>query len=194
MKSIFKKIWHLAIPHLNTRENLIHTKISEAFAYKLLEKEGGDEEIVIPAIILHDVGWQRIPEHLQLKAFRPKLASRELNRVHELEGAKLAKEILETVGYDGDAIGEIVDIIEGHDSRKKALSLNDRIVKDADKLWRYTREGFDIDTRRFGQTLEESLQRLHSGVDEWHLTNSAKQMARGELLAREKETAPSDDR
>ena len=75
MKTIFQKIWQLAEPYLNTRKNNIHTKISTEFAYRLLEKEGGDQDIVIPAIILHDVGWKRVPENLQLKAFGPKATS-----------------------------------------------------------------------------------------------------------------------
>ncbi|MBU2499014.1 MAG: HD domain-containing protein [Proteobacteria bacterium] len=191
MKPIFNEIWTLAEPYLRTRDNQIHTEITQAFAYKLLEKEGGDEAIVIPAIILHDVGWMRVPEHLHLKAFGPKAMSRELNRVHEFEGARLAKQILETVGYDGSAVTEIVNIIEGHDSRKEGLSLNDKIVKDADKLWRSSKEGFHIDARRFELTPKECLDRLRSHLDTWYLTDAAKEMARQELLARGRDTAAS---
>ena len=34
-------------------------------------------------------------------------------------------------------VEEVVAIIDGHDSRRHALSRNDELVKDADKLWRY---------------------------------------------------------
>lgn len=186
MKAIFKKIRELAKPYLDTRQNHIHTEISTALAYKLLEKEGGDEDIVIPAIILHDVGWIKVPENLQLKAFGPKASSPELNRVHELEGTKIAKEILEKVGYDEMCIKVIIEIIEGHDSRKKGLSLNDKIVKDADKLWRYSKEALQINMKRFEHNREKSLNRIRSNLDKWFLTNSAKAIARQELIEREK--------
>jgi len=42
------------MPFLNTRHNDVHTEISTSLAFQLLEQEGGDEDIVIPAIILHD--------------------------------------------------------------------------------------------------------------------------------------------
>ena len=42
------------MPFLNTRHNDVHTEISTSLAFQILEQEGGDEDIVIPAIILHD--------------------------------------------------------------------------------------------------------------------------------------------
>ena len=144
MKNIFKEIWELAKPYLDTRDNDIHTKISVEFAYKLLEAEGGDEDVVIPAIILHDVGWKEVPEDLQLKGFGPKATFPELTKIHEDEGVKIAKNILEKINYDNKKAEEILRIVGCHDSRKETLSLNDKLVKDADKLFRYTREYMDI--------------------------------------------------
>ena len=148
---IFKEIWKLAKSYLNTRQNDIHTEISVQMACQLLEREGGDEDIVIPAIILHDVGWIRAPEAMQLKAFGPTAVNPELNRTHEIEGACIAEEILKQVKYDQTKTEQILEIIEGHDSRGEPLSLNDMIVKDADKLWRYTKSGLEIDVKRFGE-------------------------------------------
>ena len=54
MKPVFDKIQQLSKPFLNTRHNDVHTEISTSLAFQLLEQEGGDEDIVIPAIILHD--------------------------------------------------------------------------------------------------------------------------------------------
>jgi HD superfamily phosphodiesterase len=184
MRGTFKKIRSLAEPYLDTRKNDIHTDIATEFAFKLLEKEGGDEDIAIPAIILHDVGWKRVPEELQLKAFGPKAASPELNRIHEVESVKIAKEILEEVNYDKDKAEEILKIIDGHDSRQEAISLNDRIVKDSDKLWRYTQEGLSIDVDRFAETFEEGIERITSALDKWFFTNSAKDIAREEIKKR----------
>ena len=181
LKEIFEKIWALARPYLNTRRNDIHTEMSTRVAYMLLAEIGGDEDIVIPAIILHDVGWKKVPENLQLRAFGPRATSRELNRMHEVEGVKIAGDILKKVNYKADRIEEILKIIDGHDSRKEANTLNDRIVKDADKLWRYSKEGFYIDIERFDQTFKEGLNRLRSNINKWFLTNYAKELAIEEL-------------
>ena len=187
MKTIFQKIWQLAEPYLDTRKNDIHTKISTECAYRLLEREGGDQDIVIPAIILHDVGWKRVPENLQLKTFGPNTTYPELNRLHEIEGVKIAKEILENVHYDKDKVAEILKIIEGHDSRKEPLSLNDKIVKDADKLSRYNKELFIINMKRFKETYSQELDRIRSNLYKWLLTDSAKEIARAEIKNRAKE-------
>jgi HD superfamily phosphodiesterase len=187
LNRIFDKIWELAEPYLNTRDNIIHTRISLRLAYHLMDKEGGDPAIVIPAIILHDVGWKAIPENLHLAAFGPKATSPELNRVHEIEGVRIAKKILEQVQYDHRKIGEILEIIDGHDSREDPLSLNDKLVKDADKLSRYHKEIFHIDMRRYNYTYEEELNRIRSHVEEWFFTRFAKKIARKELKNRLKE-------
>jgi len=187
LKKIFEKIWELAEPYLNTRDNKIHTRISVKLAYQLLDKEGGDPAIVIPAIILHDVGWKTIPENLHLVAFGPKATSPELNRVHEVEGVRIAKEILEQVQYDHRRIGEILEIIDGHDSREESLSLNDKLVKDADKLSRYDKEIFHIDIRRYNYTYEQELNRIRSHLEGWFFTKSAKKIARKELRNRQEE-------
>ena len=184
LEESYEKIQELARPYLNTRKNDIHTDISTRFAYLLLELEGGTEEVVIPAILLHDVGWKMVPEDIQLKAFGPKASLPEWNRVHEVEGAGIAGEIFKKVGYDQEKVKEIVHIIEGHDSRKEAFSLNDAIVKDADKLWRYSKEALEINSDRFQLSLEEGIERLRRNIEPWFLTDSAKRMAREEIEKR----------
>ena len=186
-QTVFERIHRLARPYLNTRRNDVHIDISLQLARELLKLEGGDESIVVPAVILHDVGWKRVPEELHLKAFGPKATAPELNRTHEEEGVRIAAEILAQAQYDQEKISEILKIIDGHDSRKKALSLNDQIVKDADKLWRYTRKGFEIDNRRFEETVTEGLNRLRKYANRWFFTRTAYRIAQDELIEREKE-------
>ncbi len=175
---IYGRIWNLARPYLNTRKNDIHTKIASELAQQLLIREGGEEEIVMPAIILHDVGWKSVPEDVQLKAFGPKNSMPEWNRVHEVEGERIAGEILQEVNYPEEKISEIQDIIKGHDSRAEAVSLNDAIVKDADKLWRYSETSILHIQMGFGLTFKQCVARLRRKLDQWFLTESGKQMAR----------------
>jgi HD superfamily phosphodiesterase len=187
-KKIYERIWALAKPYLNTRKNDIHTEMATRYAYLLLDKEKGDEEIVIPAIILHDVGWKKVPEELHLKAFGPKATMPKVRRVHEVEGVKIAREILEKINYDQEKIKEILKIIEGHDSREEPVSLNDKLVKDADKLWRYSKEGFQINRKRYEHTFEQYMERLRSHLNKWFITESGKEVAKQEIQERSKDS------
>lgn len=187
MKPVFKKIRQLAKPFLDTRHNDVHTAISTQIAYELLEREGGDEDIVIPAIILHDTGWKRVPAELHLQAFGPKATRPELNRLHEVEGVKIAEDILREINYRADKTKHVLEIIDGHDSRQKPFSLDDMIVKDADKLWRYSKSGFYIDGDRFGLSHGESLKRLRCYISKWFFTVTARELATEKLSKRENE-------
>lgn len=181
LKGIYEKIFEQARPFLQTRNNLLHTQIALRFAKKLLKTEGGDEGVVIPAILLHDVGWKVIPEPLQLKAFGPHLSDRRLTKVHEREGVKIAKAILKGVNYPPEKIREICRIIRGHDSGRRTLSLNDSIVKDADKLWRYSPKGVAVDAGRFQIPKKELVAYLMEKIDRWFFTDSAREIARREI-------------
>lgn len=181
MNPLYQAIFRQARPYLLTRKNLLHTRIALKYGLKLLEKEGGDEEIVIPAILLHDVGWKAIPQSLHLKAFGPNASEPGLMKIHEREGAKIARAILEELDYPPEKTEEICRIIRGHDSRKRAFSLNDRIVRDADKLWRFSPKGVAIDSERFGIPKKAWIAYLKEKIEEWFFTASAKEMARGEI-------------
>jgi len=187
IKPTYQKIFEKAKPFLHTRKNLIHTRIALQYALKLLKQEKGDPKVVIPAVLLHDVGWKAIPEKLHLTAFGPNPSNPKLARVHELEGAKIAKGILEKLHYHPVKTIEICRIIRGHDSRKRAISPSDRIVKDADKLTRYSKKGMTIDLGWFHIPRQEYLVFLEAIIDHWFLTPTGKEIARKEILSRKKE-------
>lgn len=177
----YHDILELARPYLATRDNQEHTEWSVACAWELLTREGGDAEVVIRAVILHDVGWSALSEEQQMRAFGPQ-TDRELNRVHEVTGARIAAAIAE-VGYDPELSEEIVEIVRGHDSRLEALSRNDGLVKDADKLFRLSRLGFSTHGRRFfGLNLEQYLAVLAERYENWFFTPTARELA-GEAFA-----------
>jgi len=177
-------IFEKAKPLLKTRSNALHTRISYHFAITLLEKVGGDPKIVIPAILLHDIGWSIIPESQHAEAFGPYVKKPELQRLHETEGARMAGEILTDLEYSGHQIHEIEEIISGHDTRSDSLNSNDSIVKDADKLWRYSYEGFTTDYKRFEKTPRDCLIWLIESISKWFFTEVAKILAHKEVLQR----------
>lgn len=184
MEGPYAEIFNLAKPYLQTRQNEIHTRIVYSFALRLLQAEGGDETVVLPAVILHDVGWKSVPEDLHLNAFGPGKIDWEINKIHEAEGARIARLILEEVHYDEGLTEQIVEIIRGHDSREKALSLNDAIVKDADKLWRFSPQALEIDPKRFAIDPLVHAEWLGLQIEKWFFTGTAGRLAREEQRLR----------
>ena len=186
IKARFRRIFELALPFLNTRHNKIHTFIVYQYALVLLEEEPGAPGIVIPASILHDVGWSSVPEEKQLEAFGPDVGEAELQRKHEVEGAAIAQRLLKGLGYDPQVVSKIVAIIEGHDTIPGATSVEDAITKDADKFWRFSEHGFHIDVQRFNIDPLPWIKFLFGKIDEWFLTETGREIATYEAQKREK--------
>lgn len=180
MHAEYRHIFQLAKPYLNIRRNDIHTEIVYRFAVRLLESEPGDASVAIPAVICHDVGWSKVPEELHLKAFGP-TADPTLTHLHEIEGVKLAQEILLAVDYEPHKTAEILAIIEGHDTRWTALSPSDKIVKDADKLSRFDQIGLVIDAERFNIDKNSHVNWLEEQIEPWFFTETGKKLAREEV-------------
>jgi len=186
-RPVYERIFAEARPLLQTRHNEIHTRVCYRFALRLLREEGGDADVVVPGVLLHDVGWSRVPEHLQLTAFGPRATNGELRDVHEREGAAMARGILTRLGYPEDKADLIAQIISRHDSRPDAETLEEQIVKDADKLWRFSREGLAIDAERFGEVPAHWLSRIEGRLESWFLTAAGKRLAREEASERRRE-------
>ncbi len=183
----YQRIFELAMPFLKTRLNLPHTYIVYQYAQLLLQAEGGSREIIIPACILHDVGWSRIPEDQQLQAFGPNITDPDARRKHEVEGVSIATQILSQVGYNGSLIKKILEIIDGHDTTANARSLEDAITKDSDKLFRLSAYGYRVDCERFRADPQEYWPLLLKRSSNWFLTPTGKELAAQEARCREQE-------
>jgi HD superfamily phosphodiesterase len=181
--NIYKKAEHL----LETRNNTLHTRICYHYALILLEAEGGDPRVVLPAILLHDVGYSQLPEKEIKDSFGPIINKPELQRLHELEGVRLAGKILREIDYPADMILSVQALIDGHDTRETAHDINDMIVKDADKLWRYSHEGFFLNFQWFDLDPQAYMERLTSKIPVWFFLETAKILAAGEAEKRKQD-------
>lgn len=172
-------IWRLAAPYLGVRSNDGHTIYAYGLGRALTDLHPeADTEVVLPAILLHDTGWSQVAEAEVLTAIAPGEGRPDLVVRHEKEGARIARGVLGRLGRDPGRTEEIAGIIDGHDSRKQALSLDDALVKDADKLWRLTPHGVDTVMNWFGLDREAALRLIGSRVHEHLFTEAARTMAR----------------
>lgn len=172
-------IWQRAHPYLTVRSNDVHTLYSYGIARALVDLHpGADPEVVLPAILLHDTGWSQVSPDEVLTAIAPGGNRPDLVLLHEKEGARIAGEILADVGHDTSLTAHVVRIVDGHDSRPEAISSEDALVKDADKLWRLTPHGVDTVMNWFGLTRDEAHRLIASRVHDHLLTDVGRTMAR----------------
>jgi len=193
MKEIFEKIFDLALPYQNKRNDKGHIEILLSYVKKLMKVEKGNENIIIPAIILHDVGWSQMPREKRFIIFKKGATAEEILAVryeHQEKGVKLAGEILNKVHYPIDSVRDILEIISEHDTRKGFISKEDGLVRDADKLWCFSSVGFKADVTRSNITPEARYGQLNSKIEhaDYFYSKTAKKMAREELESRKKET------
>ena len=191
-KRFVEELFGLAEPYLKIRDDILHTRVAHEYAVHLLEKEAGDKKIVEPAVILHDVGWSRLkPDEIKI-AFGVNARGEEakkLNRIHEVEGARIAREILTKLDYNRSFTDEICRIIERHDSGKNPQTIEEKLVKDADRLWRFSKIGYYHEMERQNTSHEVRYQFLTQNMGNWFFTKTAQQLADKELQERVKEHA-----
>ncbi|MES2517681.1 MAG: HD domain-containing protein [Bacteroidota bacterium] len=172
-------LWEHARPYLDVRNNDEHTLFSYYWTKELTTFYPESEpEIVLPAIIFHDTGWKRIPQDKILQAFGPNNKYPELTRQHELESVIITRSELAKLQFSETKIEAICEIIDGHDTTKNARSLNDAILKDADKLWRYTPHGNRIIGEWFEIEQAEVLTILEDFVLPGFLTEQGKKLSK----------------
>ena len=192
MKPIYETIRKLALPYQDKRDDAGHHAITLKYVRQLVKSEKGDEDIVIPAIILHDIGWSQVkPENWQAVFHGKSLREQAFNVIsqHQNESVRLAADILNHLNYPAEKTAEILEIIVQHDTRPGFISKNEGLVRDADKLYRFSKTGFANDIARSGTPAKEEYERLSKEADNprFLFSSSARKIARAELEKRKTE-------
>lgn len=171
-------LWLEAKPYLNVRNNDEHTLVAYGVAQALLSQiPEAEPDIVLPAILLHDIGWKRIPPDLLLAAIGRNPTRKDLVFEHERHSVAIAGPILTSHGVARP--DEILAIIAGHDTTNEARSLNDAVMKDSDKGWRTTPHGMRIIRGWYDWSLAEYIDMVSTVSNPRLLTAPGKAMAEG---------------
>src|ERR1700730_7358963 len=110
----YDEIWRMSEAYMRARKNDVHIPLSYAFARELLKRyPDADEDIVMLAIILHDIGWYTIDMHdIIEKGFGPNMMQSDVRFRHEREGVRLSREVLQKTGWPQTVIEAVGQIIE----------------------------------------------------------------------------------
>jgi len=138
-------------------KRISHALRVTGFAEEILLEEKGNEDVVIAAAILHDIGIREAERKYGSSA----------GHYQEIEGPPIAREILKRQGLEEPFIEEVCEIIANHHSPGKVNTSNFKIVYDADWLVNLKDE--------HGHKDEEKISRI---IDKVFSTPTGKKIAR----------------
>ena len=178
----YDPVWRTAEPYMRARKNDIHIPLSFKWAARLLEEySDADRDVCLLAILLHDIGWYTIDmKDIIEKGFSgPNMLQSDVRYLHEAESVRLGTEVLKQTGWDDATIAQVCEIIDGHDTRAEPRHLNDRIVRDADKLWRFDVTGiavacdwFKLTPHAYADRLEDQKDKLETDAGRAYATQT----------------------
>jgi len=164
-----------------------HTLRAVDYGRYLLKHEEGEEEIVIPALYLHDVGWSCVDFDDFTKASPDRKRDTPSLYMHMKYGAELASEILKDMGYESERADTIVSIIAVHDEPDKVFAMKNpsaTLIVEADRLDRYGPESLNRFRAMFGEGYlngdhwKKASKYLCEGIELWFRTKTAKTLAK----------------
>ena len=151
-QAIYEKVEPLLLGD-NKKDYLLHSKMTERAMQEIIAGEGGNPDILIPAAILHDVGWSEVPKKLKLAQDKE---SKHKALVEHIERAPaIVRRVLSELNYDKERIEKIIDLIVAHkftDPEEK----DKQMLIDADTLSDTYKESFYSDAKSYNSTPRES--------------------------------------
>jgi HD superfamily phosphodiesterase len=193
VKEVFNRIWDLAFPYQDKRDDTGHAEVTLKYARELVRLENGDEDVIIPAIILHDIGYSQLEKERRMLIFDKDARAEDRRSVqleHQKESVKLGKNILREVNYPEELTKEILEIVSQHDTREGFISKNEGLTRDADKLWKTSKEGRAAAEARGKPVDEARFKKAEENINKpnYFYSEKARQIATAELKLRIQET------
>lgn len=176
-------LWKAVVEETRSRGNDIHLPISVAYAERLCDAyPEADRELVLVATLLHDTGWAHVDEsRIISEGFTGDWRKAQIRYEHELQGCVVAQRVLPELGYAPEFVERATAIIDGHDTRLVAYSLEDALVRDADRAWRFDRAGIALASTWFRMDPATYSDRLETEIIPELITDAAVQMAHADL-------------
>jgi len=165
-----------------------HTLRAIGYGKTLLTEEKGDPEVVLTALVLHDIGWSRVSFDDFVQAPPEKKKETRSLKEHMVQGAVLAREILDPLDFPKDKKELVLKIIAVHDLPEVIQSLPEPeavLVMEADRLDRFGEESLKRYRKMFGENyLKEGRRFLLEGSKTWFRTPTGKRMVQ-EILGQD---------
>lgn len=162
MKKIYSEIWKLAKPYYEKGRpmDIDHIKWMMKDALLVCKQEILDDALLLPLVILHDVGYAEVPRGNPFKL--------NLREAHMKAGAIIAKRILNKITYPKDKAKKIIYFVSVHDNwafGDDDIYKNDILLgvfNDLDYMWMATPRGFPALMKIFDKTPKEMIEYLEN--------------------------------
>ena len=151
-----------------------------------LDSEDLNPDILVPAMILHDVGWSAISPALLKESYGEVGSDNKGKILHQEEGEKISRRLLENIQYPKELIDEISAIVSIHD--KPEMYSQNRlatVVAEIDRLVRFMPALFWGLIEDGTQTFEQRVEFLKNGAETWFSIRGFKERALELLKERE---------
>lgn len=154
MKEIYKKILEKALPlYKKGREGDVeHIKWLSEVIIKYVDKSEVDYDILVPLVLLHDVGYSKVPEGSSSFDL-------DVRKLHSEEGVKIAGEILNELNYPTEKINEVKRLILKHDNWAFGDSFADEPIllafQNFDFMWMVSKKGYEIARKMMNKSPDE---------------------------------------
>lgn len=192
---IEKEIWNKSLEFQDTRRGETgHAECVAYFALKLTKLIDAEREIVIPTAILHDIGWSQLTKSERSLFYEVEIDPTSGKQVweryepilrarHQEQGVRLSEKVLGNLNYPQEYKKEILEIISQHDTRKGFLNSNDGIMRDADKLWRFTLPHLNVGMTERNWSLDDAKKIMADWIDKegFLYSQKSKEIARIEM-------------
>ena len=144
----YQPIWKEVKPLMATvlkKDYVFHVEMVTRAMSELLEGgEQGDKDILIPAALLHDIGWSTIPKDLQVAT--DKELKDKAGHMHIDNAPALVNRILTKLHYSPEQIARITDIVSAH-KYQDPQEREKQLLIDADNLSDTYKESFFSDLK-----------------------------------------------
>lgn len=152
----YQNIWVKAeslLKGIGKKDYVLHSKMVSRAMSELIKTEGGDPDVLIPASILHDIGWVNVPDEKRFP--KTEEEKKESERLHIEMAPDLIKQILSELDYSEELIERIIKIVISHKSKNPE---NNEIacMVDADNLSDTYEESFYSDIISYKSTPEKT--------------------------------------
>jgi hypothetical protein len=130
-------------------------------ALLVCEKENLDDSLLVPLVILHDVGYSAINNVKNVDYYQG-----DIRKAHMKAGKIITTDILKQLEYPNTKTGQIAKYVSVHDNWSFGeidLYMNDKILgnfKDLDYIWMFTPKGFSLVQKILGKTNKEMIEYL----------------------------------
>ena len=153
----YDKLWNLAKPYYRKGRpmDIEHVQWMIKDGLKVCKKEKIDPDLLIPLIILHDVGYA--------KTSTKNPYNKNVRKAHMKHGAAIAKELLEKVNYNKAKAKKIIYYVSVHDNWAlgKWSVYKDRLLKvfkELDFIWMASPKGFRLMKKMMKRSRKEMVQ------------------------------------